>query len=103
MIYCSGNIGYSVEKKGVVEGSITDRTVRFQFELFDTRIKKTDGMKQRQVLTNMTHVLEAGGSSLKNVVKVNVFITSMKDFNDMNKAYLEFFEKPLPVSYSSFV
>jgi 2-iminobutanoate/2-iminopropanoate deaminase len=51
-------------------------------------------------LTNLSAVLEAGGSSLKNVVKVNVFITTMKDFDAMNVGYLKFFSKPLPVSFS---
>lgn len=27
MVYCSGNIGYNVEKQALVEGSITERTV----------------------------------------------------------------------------
>ncbi|KIW01480.1 hypothetical protein, variant [Verruconis gallopava] len=77
MIYCSGNIGINPETKAMVPGSITDRTI--------------------QALTNLSHILEAGGSSLKNVVKVNVFITTMDDFDAMNKGYLQFFEKPLPV------
>ncbi|KAL1955059.1 hypothetical protein VTO42DRAFT_9048 [Malbranchea cinnamomea] len=42
-----------------------------------------------QALKNLAAVLEAGGSSIKNVVKVNVFLNSMEQFSKMNKAYLE--------------
>ena len=77
MIYCSGNIGVDPSTKKLVEGSITERTV--------------------QALTNLKHVLEAGGSKLENVVKVNVFITTMTNFDAMNEGYLKFFSSPLPV------
>lgn len=46
---------------------------------------------QRQALKNLQAVLEEAGSSLQNVLKVNVFITTMDDFAAMNEAYDEFF------------
>jgi len=59
----------------------------------------TYAVKQRQCLKNLSAVLEAAGSSLKNVVKVNVFLTDMKNFATMNEAYDEFFtQSPKPVS-----
>ncbi|WYZ34246.1 hypothetical protein EsH8_I_000522 [Colletotrichum jinshuiense] len=73
MVYCSGNIGILPDKPGMVqaEGTVKDRT--------------------RQALKNLSAVLEAAGSSLRNVVKVNIFITKMADFATMNEAYDEFF------------
>ncbi|KAF5522006.1 Protein mmf1 [Colletotrichum aenigma] len=73
MVYCSGNIGILPDKPGMVqaEGTIKDRT--------------------RQALKNLSAVLEASGSSLRNAVKVNVYITKMADFATMNEAYDEFF------------
>lgn len=57
---------------------------------------------QRQILTNLKAILEEAGSSIDNVVKVNVFITNMDDFAAMNAAYDEFFIKePKPVSSDS--
>ena len=41
----------------------------------------------RQVLTNLQAVLEAGGSSLANVVKCTCFLQDMNDFAAMNDAY----------------
>jgi enamine deaminase RidA (YjgF/YER057c/UK114 family) len=57
---------------------------------------------QRQVLRNLSAVLEAAGSSLKNVVKVNVFLTDMSNFAAMNEVYDEFFVwQPKPVRVAS--
>ena len=45
----------------------------------------------RQILTNMTELLEATGSSLAKVVKVGVLIYSMLEYENMNSVYREFF------------
>lgn len=55
--------------------------------------------QQRQVLKNLSAVLEAAGTSLDNVVKVNIFLVSMADFGAVNEVYAEFFSSdPKPVS-----
>ncbi len=50
----------------------------------------------RQCLKNLNAVLEAAGSSLRNVIKVNIYLTDMKDFPAVNRIYGEFFEEPYP-------
>jgi 2-iminobutanoate/2-iminopropanoate deaminase len=50
----------------------------------------------RQVLTNLKHVLEAGGSGLEQVVKTTVFLRDMADFPRMNAVYAEFFPAEPP-------
>lgn len=50
----------------------------------------------RQVLTNLKHVLEAGGASLERVVKTTVFLRDMADFPKMNAIYAEFFSSQPP-------
>lgn len=50
-----------------------------------------------QTIRNLSAILESAGSSQQDVVKVNVFITTMNDFDAMNKEYLQFFKQPLPV------
>ncbi|KAL2063732.1 hypothetical protein VTL71DRAFT_5537 [Oculimacula yallundae] len=78
MVYCSGSIGMDPVSGKMVEGSIEART--------------------EQALLNLSAVLEAAGSSLDNAVKVNIFITDMKDFAAMNSVYAKFFTKdPKPV------
>jgi 2-iminobutanoate/2-iminopropanoate deaminase len=44
-----------------------------------------------QVLTNLSAVLEAAGSSLNCVVKTTVFLKDMGQFKTMNAVYAEFF------------
>ena len=50
----------------------------------------------RQVLTNVSAVLEAAGATLADVVKTTVFLTDMDDFAKMNEVYAEFFAEPFP-------
>lgn len=50
----------------------------------------------RRVLQNLSHVLEAAGSSLDRVVKTTVFLRDMGDFARMNSIYAEFFTGSYP-------
>ncbi|KAJ5682809.1 hypothetical protein N7462_005974 [Penicillium macrosclerotiorum] len=75
-VFCSGQIGANPKTGALVEGSIQDRT--------------------RQILDNLRAVLEAAGTSLNNVVKCNIFLTSMSDFSAVNEIYTSFFEAPMP-------
>jgi 2-iminobutanoate/2-iminopropanoate deaminase len=51
----------------------------------------TVAAETRQILTNMGGLLEAAGSSLAKVVKVNALIYSMLEYENMNSVYREFF------------
>jgi 2-iminobutanoate/2-iminopropanoate deaminase len=55
------------------------------------RAHGTVAAETRQILTNMAHLLESAGSSLAKVVKVNVLIYSMLEYDNMNAVYREFF------------
>jgi len=69
-IYCSGQIPCT--KTGeIVKGSITELT--------------------EACISNLSHVLMAANSSLSRVVKVNVFLTSMDNFAEMNAVYEKHF------------
>jgi 2-iminobutanoate/2-iminopropanoate deaminase len=50
----------------------------------------------RKALENLSAVLEAAGSSLKNVVKTTVFLDDMNDFGAMNGIYGQFFTENYP-------
>ncbi len=49
-----------------------------------------------QILTNIEAVLQAGGFSLRDIVKVGVFLTDMRNFQAMNAVYARRFEAPYP-------
>lgn len=43
--------------------------------------------QQHQCIKNLSAILEAAGTSLEKVVKVNVFLADMGDFAKMNEVY----------------
>ena len=61
-----------------------------EFELGDIE------SETRLELTNMSAILEAAGSNLASVVKVSVHLSSLDDFDGMNRAYTEFFQSDYP-------
>ncbi|KAI0123632.1 putative brt1 protein [Xylariales sp. AK1849] len=71
MVYCSGNIGFDPASFTLVDGGIKEQT--------------------RRALRNLDAVLKEAGSSFDNVVKVNIFLTTMDNFAAMNEAWDEFF------------
>ena len=53
-------------------------------------------VQTRRALENVKAVVEAGGSSLDNVIKVTVFLRDMNDFAAMNEVYSEYFKENPP-------
>ncbi|KAL1639391.1 hypothetical protein SLS58_007972 [Diplodia intermedia] len=77
-VYCSGSLGIDHTTGKFVDGGAYERTA--------------------QALKNLGAVLEAAGSSLSKTVKVNIFLSSMDYYADVNRAYGEAFTsdpKPL--------
>ena len=50
----------------------------------------------RQTLKNLQTILEAAGSSLDDVVKVNAYVTDLTRFAQFNEVYSEFFSYDPP-------
>ena len=75
-IWCSGQIPINPATDTVEATSVEDQT--------------------RQVISNLSNVLEAAGSSLSNVVKTTVFIKDMNDFAALNGVYAEMFGDTRP-------
>ena len=70
------------------QGPVNPRTD--ELELGDIRAET------RRTLENIRTILDAAGSSLREVVRVGVFLSDMKDFNAMNEVYREFFSEAPP-------
>lgn len=49
-----------------------------------------------QAFANLRRALEAGGSSLDDVVKVTIFVTDMGDFKEVVELRRKFFSAPYP-------
>ncbi|WP_049924076.1 RidA family protein [Halopiger djelfimassiliensis] len=54
------------------------------------------GEQTHAVMENIRSVLEAGNSSLGNVVKSTVFVTDMDDYDDINAVYEQYLTEPYP-------
>ena len=76
LIYCSGQVPLDPSSGELVSGGVGEQT--------------------RRCLTSLRAVLEAGGSSLDNVVKVTAYLTDMNDFPQFNEVYSEFFTNDPP-------
>jgi 2-iminobutanoate/2-iminopropanoate deaminase len=76
MIYAAGQTGIDPATGDLIAGGVEEQT--------------------RQVLTNLQNVIEAAGSSFKNVVKTTVFLRDMNDFAKMNAIYAEYFGENPP-------
>ncbi|WP_437770371.1 RidA family protein [Arthrobacter sp. KNU40] len=50
----------------------------------------------RQTIENLAGVLEAAGSSLLHVVKVNTYLTSQEQLEEYNRVYVEYFDAAKP-------
>jgi 2-iminobutanoate/2-iminopropanoate deaminase len=60
----------------------------------DYEIARGDFSAQmHQVMKSLKAILEAGGSSLEKVVKVNVFLARIRDFQEMNEIYKTYFKE----------
>jgi len=50
----------------------------------------------RQTLTNVRNIVEAAGSSMRDLVRVSIYLKDMKDFKRMNEIYKSFFPETPP-------
>jgi 2-iminobutanoate/2-iminopropanoate deaminase len=71
LLFVSGQVAADPESGQPVEGGIREQTER--------------------VLENLNAVLEAGGSSLEDVLKTTCFLTDMADFAAFNELYSRYF------------
>lgn len=50
----------------------------------------------KQILASFRVMLQSVGSDLSHVIHINVFLKDMKDFDEMNRAYVEMMEGHYP-------
>ena len=75
-VYMSGQIPLVPETMEMVDGDIA--------------------MNIRRVFDNLKAVAEASGGSLKDVAKLNIFLTDLSNFPTVNEVMAEYFEQPYP-------
>lgn len=76
LVFTAGQVGLDPATMELVEGGVEAQT--------------------RQVLSNLSQVLESADSGLNFVIKTTVFLKDMADFARMNAVYAEFFSENPP-------
>jgi 2-iminobutanoate/2-iminopropanoate deaminase len=71
-LYCSGQIALDAHTGQMVQANITEET--------------------KQVMKNVNSILNAAGMTLRDVVKVSIFITDMNNFAAINAEYGKSFD-----------
>ena len=59
-------------------------------------VGETAAEQAEACLKNISAILAAAGAGMNSVVKVTVFLKTMKDFAAVNEVYSKFFEPPYP-------
>lgn len=75
-VFCSGQTPVDPETRELRVGGVAEQT--------------------HQCFDNLFAVLAAGGLTPDDVLKVNVYLTDMDDFHEMNEAYAGRFDRPFP-------
>ena len=76
LVFVSGQIPIDPESGKVIKGNIKEQT--------------------KQVLENLKNILQAGGSSLPNVLRTTIFLSDMDDYAMVNETYAQYFESSPP-------
>jgi len=76
LVFCSGQIPIDPATNEFVSDDVAEQT--------------------KQVLKNLSAVLNAAGTELNKVVKTTVFLADMNDFAAMNEIYAKFFDNNKP-------
>ena len=75
-VYVSGQIPLNPETMTLIDGDIAEQT--------------------RQVFRNLDAIAEAAGGTLKDYIKLNIFLTDLSNFQTINQVMEEFFQQPYP-------
>ena len=76
LLFISGQIPIDPTTNSLVEGSFKD--------------------KVKQVFKNLENICIAGGTKLNNAVKLNIFLTDLSKFSQVNEVMESIFTKPYP-------
>ncbi len=76
LVFVSGQIPIDPGSGEVAKGNIKEQTT--------------------QILENLKNILEAGNSSLENVLRTTIYLSNMDDYSMINEVYAQYFENAPP-------
>lgn len=85
--------GYS---QGIVAGGFLYLAGQGPFDADGARVGSTIAEQVRQVLGNLDAVARSAGGSLQRAVRLGMYISDMRHFDEMDAEYRAFFSAPMP-------
>lgn len=76
MLFISGTGGHDVNTGEIAGNDISSQAIK--------------------AMENIKSILAKAGMTFDDVVKTNIYLTNMDDFNTINKIYKNYFKRPLP-------
>ena len=70
-IYVSGQLPMDPKTRKIIDGDIA--------------------MQTEQVLTNIRAIVEEGGGTMDDIVRITIYLTNLDDFDEVNRIYTMFF------------
>jgi reactive intermediate/imine deaminase len=83
--------------QGIVAGNLVFLAGQTPMTPAGARAEGGFDVQARQAFDNLAAVAAAAGGSLRDAVRVGVYLRDMADFPRMNEIYAGYFEEPLPV------
>ena len=75
-LYISGQVPLNPETSSLIEGDIASQA--------------------KQVISNIENICIEAGASLSDIVKLNIYLTDLSNFSDVNEVMQERFAEPYP-------
>jgi 2-iminobutanoate/2-iminopropanoate deaminase len=79
LIFVSGQVAKDLFTGEIISSSISEET--------------------EKIIENINLILLECGSSIKNIIKMSIFLKDMKDYDEVNKIYTKYFSKISPSRY----
>lgn len=76
LVFCSGQIGIDPTTGNLVSESTSEQAIR--------------------ALKNISSVLQTAGSSCRDIVRTDIYLVHMHDFEQVNNVYMAFMQAPYP-------
>lgn len=91
--------GSKLYSEGILSGGFVFTGGKVGMDPETSEVRKGIKEQTEQALENIKSVLEAGGSSIENVVRMTIFLTDMSDYDKMNEVYKKYVGKNPPARY----
>ncbi|QGI67428.1 hypothetical protein CEK26_011379 [Fusarium fujikuroi] len=76
-VFTSGGVAMDPKTGKMIDGDIEAHTMLIE-------------VSQRQIISNLGAILDEAGSSLNDVIEVNIYLSDMKYYAKMNEVYAEY-------------